>query len=258
LARKAYEADERDNVYIEYGFSNDSSFPIEVKKLNWIEMPNRKVRVKVLNWRNVLKNKIRNKFFQIVLAGGADLILNKALSMIQRRSTETDLTFNHIAYFDERFDELWNNIRVQAQIMTVRNKEYLNWRYHTPYVNYDIISAERNQKIYGYISMQIKIERNIKMCIIFDLIATLEKIKDCLLYRALEECRRERVDIIYLSSITDSTYRRILANNGFVPLPFNTYEYFNIYSTSPSIPKEFLINHRNWLISAGDLDQTYG
>ena len=254
LSHKAYEATAQDNVHIGYGFSNDNSYPIAIKKLNCLEMPKMKVMVKVFNWKNVIKLKTKSKFSQIVLAIGADLIFNKALFMIQRGPAETDLTINQVTHFDERFDELWNNICGQAQIMTVRKKEYLNWRYHAPDTNYIILAAEKNRKIYGYLVMQNTIKPFIKESIIFDIIAQSEEIMHCLVSRALEECRQNNTDMIFYSSITNRTYHKILKKNGFISPPFIKGGYFSVYSSSSSISKDFLSDSQNWLINTGDSD----
>ncbi len=254
LARKTYEEVAKDNVHIGYGFSNDNSFPAFIKKLNWLEMPNMKVMVKAFDWRNAIKLRTKNKFLQVVLGIGADLIFNKTLSLMQRGPTQPDLSVSQVTYFDERFDELWNNICRQAPIMRVRNKDYLNWRYHAPDKNFIIFAAEKDLKIYGYLVMQNTIRQNAKTSIIFDLVAQSEEVMHCLVSRALEECQQKNMDVIIYSSLTNKTYRKILIKNGFISLPFIKGGHFIIYSDSSSISKDFLSNSKNWFISTGDSD----
>jgi len=254
LAQKVYEDAAADDVFLIYGFPNQFSHPGVINRLSWFDVSNMQIMLKSLNWRNAVKLRVRNRLLQIALAIGADLVFDELFWRAQKPPIIEGLNINQVTAFDERFDEFWNRICNQSQIMVVRNRDYLNWRYSTPDANYSIFTAEKDHRICGYIVLQHNIQEGMKISTVFDLMATPEEIMHCLISRAIEESRQKGIDIIIYSSITNKAYHRILRRNGFMSLPFKKGSYFTVYSSSSSISKEFLSNSQNWLVQTGDSD----
>ena len=254
LAQKAYQDAAANGVFIIYGFPNQFSHPGFINKLGWFDISATKVMLKPFNWRNAVKLKVENRFMQIFLAAGVGLVFNELFWRIQKAPVIEGLTITQITSFDERFDEFWPRICDQSQIMVMRNRDYLNWRYSTPDANYSVFAAEKDNQICGYLVLHYRIQNSVKRSTIFDVIATSEEIMHCLISKAMEESRQRGMDVVVYSSITNKTYQRILKRNGFMPLPFINGGYFSIYSSSPAISKEFLSNPQNWLVQTGDSD----
>jgi hypothetical protein len=252
LARKVYADAARDKVEIGIGFSNDNSYPIAIKKLKWIEMPDMRVKVRVLNWRNTLKLRIKNSILRAILGFGASVIFYKPL---KNKQTVEGLTISVIDTFDKRFDELWNHVSNQAQILIVRDSRYLNWRYGLKDSIYTVFAAQKDSKICGYVVFQHKAQGEVKAGIIFDIIGESESVLNALMSGVVNECRKHGDDIIYYSSLNNAVYHKALKMSGFMSLPFVKGNYFSIYSTSPSFSQDFLSNSQNWLVHLGDTDE---
>jgi GNAT superfamily N-acetyltransferase len=253
LERTALNEAEHKGLRITIGFSNKAAYQGHIK-LGWFAIGRMSWLIKPLNWVNAIKLKVKNRFLQVVLATGAGLVFNEIFWRIQKAPVIKGFTITQITSFDERFDEFWSRICDQSQIMVVRNKAYLNWRYSTPDANYSVFAAEKDHRICGYIVLHYKIQNGVKRSTIFDVMATSEEIVHCLISRAIAESRQKGMDVILYSSITNKTYHGILKKNGFMPLPFINSGHFSIYSSSPSISKEFLSNPQNWLVQTGDSD----
>ena len=254
LAKKVYEEAERDNISIVYGFPNNFSHPGFINKLSWFNIGIMQLLFKPLNWRKAITLKIKNKYLKIILVIGANLVFNKVFFRTQKPPEIEGLSINQITCFDERFDEFWTEIRNQSHIIGVRNTSYLNWRYKVPYVNHSIFAAEKSGKICGYLVLRDTTERDIKVSHIFDLVAQSDKVMNHLLFKAIENCRQNKVDLLLYHLIANKTYHQTLKKNGFLSLPFLRGEYFCAYSRSLSIPQEFLSNPENWFVQSGDSD----
>ncbi len=254
LTKKVYDEAEREGIFIVYGFPNQFSYPGFVKKLNWFDIATMQIMFKSLNWGSAVKLKVKNKFLQRVLAIGANLVFNKVLFRTQKPSEIEGLTIKQVTSFDERFDEFWAKVCSQSQIMVVRNKDYLNWRYSNPDANYSIFVAEKAREICGYLVLEHKVQSSVKVSHIFDLIAQSEEIMHHLLSEAVENCQQNKVDLILYPLVANKTYHRVLKKNGFISLSFIKGGRFCAYSSSPTIPKEFLSNPENWLVQLGDSD----
>ncbi|MFC2002762.1 GNAT family N-acetyltransferase [Chloroflexota bacterium] len=254
LARKVYDEAEEDGLHIGYAFLNKFSCPGFVKKLNWFDIGIMQPMAKPLNWRNAVKLKIKSRFLQRVLAMGASLLVNKVFFRTSKPPDMEGLTINQITSFDDRINALWAKVSTQHQIMVVRSKDYLNWRYGTPEVNYSIFAAEKAGEISGYLILEHKILGEIKVSIIFDTVAQSEEVMHCLVSKAVEDCQQKKAALILYSLIANKSYRRVLRKNGFISLPFLKGSRFCAYSSSPSIPKNFLKYSGNWLVQIGDSD----
>ena len=255
LARKVYDKAKKDGIYVVYGFPNKFSYPGFIRKLSWFDIANMQMMCKPLNWQNAIKLKVRNKFLQRVLAIGASLVFNKVFFGTQRPLAVEGLTISQVNSFNERFDEFWTKICNQSQIMVVRNKNYLNWRYSAPDVNYFIFVAEKDSKICGYLVLRHRIRKGVKVSDIFDIVAQSEEVMHCLVSRAIEDCRQNNIDLILYSLLTNKTSRQVLRRNGFVSLPFIKGVCFCAYSSSPHISRVFLGNPENWFVQTGDSDR---
>lgn len=254
LALRAYSEAAKSGVHTRFQFPNDASYPIGTKKLDWIKMPNMNIMLKVFNWNSALKLKVNNLYLRIIIATVARIIFNKIIFRTHRLPVIDGLTITKIKSWDDRVDKLWANVSSQYQIMVVRDKSYLNWRYSAPDVNYSIFAAEKTGEICGYLVLQHTIQRGLKISHIFDLIAQSEDIMQYLVAKAVEECQQKGIDIIRYPLIANKIYHRILKNNGFIFIPFLKGGHFCTYTVSKSISREFISNPRNWLVQIGDSD----
>jgi hypothetical protein len=254
LAKKVYDEAEVENIHIVYGFPNKFSQPGFINKLSWFNIGLIKLWFKPLNWQKVITQKMKNKYLQKILIIGANLVFDNLFIRTQKPPEIIGLAINQIDYFDERFDKFWIETCNQSNIIVVRNKNYLNWRYEAPDTNHSIFAAEKSGKICGYIVLGDTMEGDISVSHIFDLVAQSEGVMNHLLFKAVENCRQNKVDLILYQLIANNAYHQALKKNGFLSLPFLKGGYFCAHSSSSFIPKEFLSNPENWFVQIGDSD----
>lgn len=254
LERKALDEAEKAGVSITIGFSNDTAYPGHIKS-GWFDVYSPQIMFKPLNWGNALKVKINNKsLLKLGAIGGG--VLERTIYQAKNPPFVRDLTINQISSFDDRINEFWTSVSNQHQIMVVRNKDYLNWRYGTPDVNYAIFVAEKAGEICGYLILQAREQRDVEVVSIFDIMAQSPEVMHCLVSKAVEHCRQNNIDLILYQLVASKAYHRTLKRCGFLMLPFIKGGHFCAYSSSPSISKEFLANPRNWFVQVGDSDAT--
>lgn len=255
LAKRVYDEAANDGIHIVYGFPNKFSYPGFIKKLSWFDIAPLQIMLKPFNWRSAIRLKVKNKFLQKVLALGAGLVFNKIFFRTQQPPFAEGLAINQVSSFDDRINDFWAKVSSQHQIMVVRNKDYLNWRYSTPEANYSIFVAEKSGEIRGYLVLEHKLQGVTKVSYIFDLIAQSEEIMHCLVSKAMDDCQQKKVDLILYSLIANKTYRRILKRSGFISLPFLKGARFCAYVSPQFTPlEESLRNPQNWLVEPGDSD----
>jgi len=256
LAKKVYTEVEKEGVYVGYRFPNKFSRPIAIKDLGWFDVAPMRIMLKPLNWENALKPKISNKFLLKLGAMGGS-ILQELVYRTERAPIIKDLAITQVSSFDERMDEFWSIVSSQYQIIVVRDKDYLNWRYVAiPDTNYVIHIAEIAGEIYGYIVLRNMRDRETKAGIIFDVLAKSEKIAQCLISKAVEYCKQEKTDTLSCSFVGNKAYITALRRNGFIFRPLVKGRRLCAYSSSSSIRKEFLMESQNWFVQTGDSDQT--
>ncbi len=254
LERKALDEVAKEGVHITIGFPNAAAYPGHMKS-GWFDIATTRMLLKPLNWGNALKLKISNKFLLKPGAIGGN-ILQKVVYRAKQAPIVEGLTITQVFSFDERINELWAKVSSQHQIMVVRNKDYLNWRYiAVPDVNYLVYVAEKAGEIYGYLVLRPMQWGQVKVGVIFDMLAQSEPIAQCLISKATAHCKQEKADLVSCSMIASKTYVNAFRKNGFISsMPFVKGHWFCAYSSAPDISKEFLKEQKNWFVQTGDSD----
>ena len=141
--------------------------------------------------------------------------------------------------------------------MVVKNKDYLNWRYTAvPDRNYSIYIAEEASEIYGYLVLRCMQRQQTKAGVIFDILDQSENVAQCLISKAVERCKQEKMDLIYGSMLANKTLLNAFRKNGFISVPFIERGRFCAYLSSPHISRESLAKRENWFVQIGDSDAT--
>jgi len=257
MEKKALIEADKEGIKVIYGFSNEAAYPGHLKS-GWFDICPMQVTFKPLNLDNILKKGISNKFllkFCTVIGNWFVSIFYKA-----KNPTEVDaLTISKIDSFDDRIDDFWKKVANEYKILTIRDKKYLNWRYFdVPDVDYTIFLAEKNEQIYGYIILRSVIVpevRGLLLGCIFDVVALQgqDDVVHCLILRAIEHFRREKVDAICAKMIGNKTLHRIFRRNGFISSRLINYGHFIVYTSNQTL-YELLKDRENWFIQLGDSD----
>lgn len=161
-----------------------------------------------------------------------------------------------IRSFDERFDGLWGKTSQLHKILSMRNAEYLNWRYtQEPGQSYVIFVAERNNELLGYIILRPADPKRGRSACIADLLDMQEPdVTKALLGQAIEYFCAQGADKIEFY-ISNDYYEKRLRSMGFVRRPARPYasEVMVGKCESSKIEKELFENPRNWFVTTADL-----
>jgi GNAT superfamily N-acetyltransferase len=255
LSKATFDELAKQETNIIYGFPNEMSYPNDIR-LGFLDVGFRQKMIRIINWESFLKRWISNKFFLKLCA----LTVNTLYKMVCRSPKPPvvkDLAITQVSCFDERINEFCDRVSSNFQIMVLRNKDYLSWKYtDVPDLKYSIYIAEKVKTICGYLILRYHREEFKKKAQIYDFLAESEEVAQSLLHVATENCRRDNIDYIYWAGIANKAYLRAFRKRGFISQPTHKEGRLVVYSSSPNISKEFLKNPQNWLSQLGDSDDT--
>src|SRR3990170_4537340 len=106
--------------------------------------------------------RIKNSFFLNLFSRAASPAI-KTLYRTKKSPAIPGLTITRVPSFDDRIDDLWQRVSSSHQIMVVRKKEYLNWRYSPPGVDYCRYLAEKDGEVWGYLVLRCAQQGDIKV-----------------------------------------------------------------------------------------------
>lgn len=243
----------RRGFYIEYNFPRAVSYRIAMKHLGTLDVGAMRVLVKPLNWENVLRMRLGHRTLVKLSAAGGRALQGVLFRPVNPPAV-AGLTISRAGCFDEPINDFWATVSHKYPIMVVRNEAYLNWRYVSiPDIDYLINIARIDAEIYGYLVMRILQRQGIRLGVIFDVIARSREIVECLLSKVLNQCREEKVDLVYSRMIANRALYRAYGRSGFISVPF-TRSHFLLDSTDPHVSRSFLKKSANWLVQMGDSD----
>lgn len=160
-----------------------------------------------------------------------------------------------IRSFDYRINAFWETASRYYDIIVVRNRRYLNWRYfEKPNAKYMVLLGERNDKILGYIVLLCRSEKNLKIGYIVDILASSKSVIKSLVLKAIEYFEREKTNLIRCLMLKNSVYYKILRSYNFIPIG-STFFLAILTRGHLSIPETFIKDHTKWYITLGDTDR---
>ncbi len=166
------------------------------------------------------------------------------------------LTIKELHSFDERFDVLWEKASKAHKIISMRNAEYLNWRYtQEPGQPYVIFAAERSGEILGYVILRPADPKRGRSAWIADLLDVQEPdVTKALLGQAIEYFGAQGADKIEFY-VSDDYYEKRLRSIGFMKRPTRprTSEVLVGKCESSKIKKEIFEDPLNWFVTTADL-----
>jgi GNAT superfamily N-acetyltransferase len=259
LEKKALSEVTNGGVQLVYCFPTQQVYPLHLKS-GWFDVSTFQVMIKPLNLKNILrKYLVRNRLLLNIFTSGGNLIL-KMFFMSKTVPEEDMLKVREITRFDDRINDFWNKISGDYNIIRIRDKKYLNWRYvDVPNSDYSIYIAEEEGRICGYIVLGCNNEDDLTWGHIYDILALTgraEEIMQHLIAKAVEYFRDANVDAISAKMVASEVYRKSFLRNGFIPR-FRSKGRFIAYNASKEISDEFLKNPENWFIQQGDLPGIY-
>jgi hypothetical protein len=255
LARAAYQSIENNDTHIIFGFPNNQSLPGFIGELNFHVILNIPLIVKPLNWGNFLKLRIKNKLFLSICQKIGELAQNSFFKPMVCNVGD-ELTISKVDTFDERINDLWEKISDRYTVTVVRKAMYLNWRYAAPDIKYFKYIAEKKGEIVGYLVIGYRPWReNVKVGIIFDIFAETREVTRYLLTKAEEDCRIEKLDLLYTQMKGNKMYATAFRRNGFITFPLIESLKLIVRTAKCDKKKRNIFNDNSkWLIQLGDSD----
>ena len=223
--------------------------------------------VKPLNYRGLLAKIWGSKHGVFVksLALVAGIILGTPLdlAMAAERSFRGGLKagevqVEEICEFDERFDRFWKVISREADIMQVRDSQYLNWRFaHYPFPGIESFALVRGNQIAGLgVLQQCVDEDGIHTANILDLLVPIGETK--IFAALLDECTRRAIRagaLIMTSQIPTPDWEAHYRKHGFW---LRSRKFSPVtYKNNSAIQEEVFAKNQNWYLAMGDGDACY-
>lgn len=254
LANRAYDEACKNNILVILGFPNQYSYPGLINRLRWFEVAGMNGVAKVINWEKFLKTKTDHRLL-IYLGKFSGTFVDKVFYRQRKKPAEKNLNIIRIHSFDKRINEFWQIVSKKHKIITVRSKEYLNWRYvSNPTVDYQIYLAEKTGQICGYLVLRSSKLMALKKFTIVDLLSSSVSVSRHLISKALDHCYDENADIITCTLIANKLYFKAFRMNGFITLPYIKHNRFCVYSRLSDQDSRFLKIKENWHVIPGDSD----
>lgn len=238
-----------------YAFPNKLSYPGQTNELGAFDIATMQKVIRPLNWRNAVSTQTRNRLV-VAISPVAGALLDATFFRPGRSTSVKGLNIVRVPRFDERIDSLWGRVSSQHQVLVVRNRSYLNWRYvAVPDADYLICIAEREEVIAGYLVISRKQLDRARIGVILDVFAESEDVARYLIADAVTRCRQEKLDLLYGARMAGTPLAGAFRRDGFLPLPFMKAIRITGRSVSPGIAAQ-LQDPKNWFLQIGDSDET--
>jgi len=203
-------------------------------------------------------------FLKSVLSWIGSLPYMLAKSKDRKALTIKNFQVQQILSFDNRINDLWEDVSKNLSIALVRKKEYLNWRYfEKPCSDYKVFVAEKNSTIEGYIILSIETPRDWgslspkKRGYVVDFLARSKSAFQCLIQTAIQYFKHEKVDSIVCWATRKHFAYECLVRNGFkydVFLPkIRLISRINTHARTRTL-RRTLEDPCNWFFTMGDSD----
>ena len=259
LGKNALTEIENGEISLLYCFPTQQVYPLHIKS-GWLDVCAFQVMFKPLNLKNILQKRlVHNRLLLNIFTVGGNLII-RALFRSQKVPDDDTSKVRKISHFDDRINEFWNTVSSDYNnIIRIRDKKYLNWRYvDAPNADYTIYVAEESGRICGYTILVCKDVDGLIFGYIYDIIALTgrDDIIHCLIAKAVEHFNEEKADAAFSQMVPNKIYRKALLKSGFIPY-FRSKSRFIAYNASTRLSEAYLKNPKNWFIQLGDLPLVY-
>lgn len=259
LARKAYELAAERGIHFIYGFPNEDSHHGFITHLDWVDLYDGiPLWVKPLDWETVIKKRLVDNKLLTSLLGKTSRV---AMKLVCRSRKGTPVcSVRELATFDERFDSLWDEASRDYNILAVRDKIYLSWRYEEkPSENYTVFIAESGEKLLGFIVVKCMERFGLQSGFIMDMVVIPEELRVStdLVSAAVNYCEMKRMDMVGCLMLPGVSFSRTLKQAGFVSLPKRLLPqgmYLGVCNFTSQYPTTYLADPGNWFITWGDHD----
>jgi len=247
-------------IPVTYGFPNKASYLGFIKGLQWVDLSSPfPLYIRPLKFSRVVAARVHNKAAASLLGRWASVGYH-LISGRRRPTLPAGYRLMSADSFDERIDILWEKTSDLAPIMVIRDRQYLNWRYHeNPTETYAIFLAERSDAIHGYIVLK-KVDRfGLRVGFIVDLLAVqdIPQISLGLVGSAVDYFTDAGMDIVGCLMFPHAYYAKALRANGFFRARERMFPqdiHLGVRSNTSEFPVNYVSDPTHWYITFGDHD----
>ncbi len=222
LSKAARESIINKGISLIYNIPNkDTSLPGYIKKLNHVPVPIKlRSLVHIINSKQPLKARLRSRLLASAFSPVIDTVSRAIFRIGMRGVTKSDVLIYAEPGFPDDINTLWEQVSNNYDVMLVRTKDYLEWRYVTNPDTYSILIARnRDGAILGYMVNKISLFESIPKGFICDFL-TIEddpNVLKKLLSTSLRDFYHRKVSRVSVWVVKGSFYDRILVKLGFLP-----------------------------------------
>lgn len=180
-----------------------------------------------------------------------NIISNAATGIGAIGSAQDGISISRVSSFPDDIDAFWEQASKPYDIMLVRSKDYLAWRYIQNPDTYSIrLAKNKAGATVGYIVTKVGYD-DVPTGFIVDFLTIEDNqvIFKKLLLAALEELQKEKVNIISAWAIEGGFYDKILSRFGFLP-----YRKSMISCYQNELGNQILNHKYRWHFTMGDSD----
>ncbi len=257
LGRNLSRVASREGVLVIYGIPTEPAYRGHLQ-YGWFHIGKITVYVRFFNIENILR---------VVFDEGRELdrVLRRLSKPIEflfpflssivssRDETKEDFRIVEVGRLDDHITELWEKVSHDHDIILVRDKRYLNWRYaEKPDSDYRIYVAYRDGVIAGYLVLTSKEYFFIKKGYIVDILADSPEAFRCLIGKAIEYFTEENVDVGICWLMGDASQAGCLREASFFAFPKKVRLIARL--SSRKLSEAYLRRKGRWYFTMGDSD----
>lgn len=252
LASASEEELEKDVTTTRLTFLNDNSLPVYTKYLEWSEIGEKPpIYFTVLDPSPVVAKKFGSLLGNIVSTfSGLTRVLHPTVK-------DPSLTVVECKNFDHRFDLLWEKVSTELELSTIRNANYLNWRYCQNPKDYTILSVERNKELKGFVVFRSEEKFGYRMGYIADLLfdPAVPNAGNFLLSLAIQRLRNQKSALVSSLVPAHRPSQKLYQRFHFIPLPkfLMPHGMHFCFKVPTDLVSDFA-NKNNWFLSWSDHD----
>jgi GNAT superfamily N-acetyltransferase len=252
---------ERYNPHFTYVFPNHLSLKA-LMKWNYHVVSQIPILVRPLDISALTKTYFNN----LLVQWGVDLGWRiGGVTIWRRRCPCRDLSSSSIVEdgeFDEGYDRFWEQVKFKYDLMLIRDRAFLQWRFlDIPYRNYQVLSARQGTDILGYIVLREADIRGVMVGLIADfLVLPGERGNQAgshLLYEVLQRFGKVQLPVSGGLALPHTQEFTLMQKAGYLrpPQSFAPQSFHLVVENlSDDVPSSALMDPGKWYVSIADHD----
>lgn len=254
LSKVAREAALNEGISLIYNTPNKrTSMPAYIRKLNHVPAPvTVRDLVLPLDSKQLLTRKLGIAQFAVPLSAIMGTFFRVVFRFGMRGRDRGGTSVESLSAFPADINALWERVSKYYDVILVRTKEYLEWRYVSNPDTYSVLIARsRNGAIEGYMVTKLGCFGDTLAGFLADFVTveTDPRIFRTLLASAVEDFRRRKVEIVRTWAVRGSFYDKILFQAGFLP-----YGRVPLLCFNNEVGSEAVGRAHKWHFTLGDTD----